>query len=136
MTTQLFEQTFLRTYELEIGTFRFYENIVIGQIREGMQIDLDNSLPLFALAWEQYRNKPVVYISDRKNSYSLDPTMHYETKKLVPFVAGYAWVVYDDRCEKVARLEERFLDFPTEVFRSMQPALEWAWNLLQEKEQD
>lgn len=136
MTTQLFEQTFIRTHELEIGTFRFYENIVIGQIREGMQINLDSSLPLFALAWEQYKNNPVVYISDRKNSYSLDPTMHYETKKLVPFVAGYAWVVYDDRSEKVAHLEERFLDFPTGVFRSLENALEWAWNLLQDKEQD
>mgnify|MGYP001025394348 FL=1 len=136
MTTQLFEQTFMRTHELEIGTFRFYEDIVIGQIREGKQITLDNSLPLFALAWEQYRNRSLVYISDRKNSYSLDPTMHFETKKLLPFVAGYAWVVYNPVAERAARLEERFLDFPTSVFRSMDPALTWAWNLLQEKQKD
>jgi hypothetical protein len=136
MTTKLFEQTFLRTHELEIGTFRFYEDVVIGEIREGKQISLDNSLPLFALAWEQYRNKSMVYISDRKHSYSLDPTMHFETKKLLPFVAGYAWVVYNPVAERAARLEERFLDFPTAVFRSMDPALTWAWNLLQEKEQD
>ncbi|MDX1331398.1 MAG: hypothetical protein R3252_00090 [Robiginitalea sp.] len=135
MTTQLFEQTFMRTHELEIGTFRFYEDIVIGEIREGKQVSLDNSLPLFALAWEQYRNKSVVYISDRKNSYSLDPTMHFETKKLVPFIAGYGWVVYNPVAERAARLEERFLDFPTAVFRSMDPALEWAWDLLRKKQQ-
>jgi len=136
MTTQLFEQTFRKTHELEIGTFRFYENVIIGQIREGMQINLDNALPIFALGWEQYKNKDVVYISDRKYSYSLDPTMHFETKKLVPFIAGYGWVVYNPVAERAARLEERFLDFPTAVFRSMDPALTWAWNLLQEKQQD
>jgi len=136
MTTQLFEQTFIRTHELEIGTFHFYENIVIGQIREGMQINLDNVLPVFAMAWEQYRNKSVVYISDRKYSYSLDPTMYFETKKLVPFIAGYAWIVYNERCEKVARLEERFLDFPTSIFRSRDAALNWAWNLLQDQQKD
>ena len=136
MTTQLFEQTFMRTHELEIGTFRFYEDMVVGEIHEGKQITPDNSLPLFALAWEQYRNKSMVYISDRKNSYSLDPTMHFETKKLLPFVAGYAWIVYNPVAERAARLEERFLDFPTAVFRSMDPALTWAWNLLQENQQD
>ena len=134
MSTQFLEQTFLKTYELEIGTFRFYENIVIGRIKEGMQVSLDNALPVFALAWEHYRDKPVVYISDRKHSYSLDPTMHFETNKLVPFVAGYAWVVYNDRTERVSCLEERFLNFPTAVFRSMDPALAWAWNILQEKQ--
>ncbi|MEJ2584267.1 MAG: hypothetical protein P8Z38_04270 [Robiginitalea sp.] len=136
MTTQLFEQTFIRTHELEIGTFHFYENVVIGQIREGKQINLDNSLPVFALGWEQYKNKSVVYISDRKYSYSLDPTMHFETKKLVPFIVGYGWVVYNSVAERAARLEERFLDFPTGIFRTRDAALEWAWDLLQEKEQD
>jgi hypothetical protein len=134
MTTKLFEQTFHQTHELEIGTFRFYEDVVIGQIRQGKQISLDDVLPLFALAWEHYQDKPLVYISDRKYSYSLDPTMHFETKKLLPFVAGYAWVVYNPIRERVARLEQRFLDLPTAVFRSMDPALEWAWKILQEQE--
>lgn len=134
MTTKLFEQTFNQTHELEIGTFRFYEDVVIGQIRQGKQITLDDALPLFALAWEHYRDKSVVYISDRKYSYSLDPTMHFETKKLLPFVAGYAWVVYNPIAERASRLEQRFLDFPTAVFRSMDPALEWAWKILQEQE--
>lgn len=136
MTSQLLEQSSLTIHELEIGTFRFYENLVIGEINRGAQITLDKVLPLFALAWEQYRNKPAVYISDRKNSYSLDPTMHFETSKLVPFVKGYAWVVYNPMTERVARLEQRFLNFPNAIFHSMDPALVWAWKLLQQKQEN
>ena len=131
ITIQGFEQSFLKTLELETGTFQFYDQVVIGQIREGMQVTLDNSLPLLSHAWELYRDKKIVYISDRKNSYSLDPTMHMELMKLVPFLAGYAWVVYNDLTERVAHLEARFLNCPTGIYRSMDPALLWARDLLQ-----
>lgn len=131
ITVRGFEQAFLKTLEMETGTFHFYEQVVIGQIREGMQVTLDNSLPLLSHAWEVYRDKKIVYISDRKNSYSLDPTMHMELLKLVPFLAGYAWVVYNDLTERVAHLEARFLDCPTAIYRSLDPALLWARGLLQ-----
>lgn len=136
MTTDLFEQTYLTTHELDIGTFRFYDQVVIGEIREGKSINLDTALPLLALGYEFYKNKPAVYISNRKHSYSLDPTMHYETLKLVPYLAGYAWVVYNDINEKNARLESRFLQCPNSVHRSMDTALAWAFQLLRRQALD
>jgi hypothetical protein len=136
MTTAHLEQTYLTTHELDIGTFRFYDELVIGQVKEGAQVTLDKALPLLALGWEQYRNKPVIYISDRKFSYSLDPTMHFETKKLVPYLSGYAWVVYNKLNEQNARLESRFLDCPTHICSSMASALLWASELLKRQRLD
>lgn len=136
MTSHLLENSYLKTHELEIGTFRFYDSVIIGQIREGMQVTLDDALPLLALGWEQYRNRPVVYISDRKYSYSLDPTMHFETKKLVPYLSGYAWVVYNRLNEQNARLEARFLDCPTQICSSLDAAIAWAGDLLKRQQLD
>ena len=136
MTTEFFEKSYLTTHELDIGTFRFYDHIVIGEIKEGKSINLDLALPLLALAWEHYKKKPVVYISNRKFSYSLDPTMHFETLKLAPYLAGYSWVVYNDINEKNARLEARFLQCPNAVHRSMDAALAWAFQLLSRLELD
>ena len=136
MITDFLKKAYLTTHELEIGTFRFYNQVIIGQIKEGKSITLDDILPLLALGWEHYQNKPVVYISDRKFSYSLDPTMHYETMKLVPYLAGYAWVVYNEINEKNARLESRFMKCPNSVHKSMDPALEWALQLLKRQELD
>ncbi len=136
MTTDLFEQTYLTTHELDLGTFHFYDQVVIGEIREGKSVNLDTALPLLALGYEFYKNKPAVYISNRKHSYSLDPTMHYETLKLVPYLAGYAWVVYNDINEKNARLEARFLQCPNAVHRSMDTAVAWAYELLRRQALD
>ncbi|MGB5314583.1 MAG: hypothetical protein WBN56_01150 [Robiginitalea sp.] len=131
MSTEFLEKTYLTTHDLAIGTFSFYEHVVVGQVREGMQICMDNILPLLALSWEAYRNTSVVYISDRKYSYSLDPTMYYEVKKLAPHITGYAWVVYNEINRKIAELEARFVHCPNAIYPTIDNALQWAVNLLQ-----
>jgi len=133
MSTDFLEKTYLTTHELAIGTFRFYEQVVVGRVREGMQISMDNVLPLLALSWEAYRNTSVVYISDRKYSYSLDPTMYYEVQKLAPHITGYAWVVYNEINRKTAELEARFVQCPKAIHHTMDNALQWSVNLLQNK---
>lgn len=135
MSTDSLEKTYLTTHELAIGTFRFYEQVVVGQVREGLQISMDNVLPLLALSWEAYRDTSVVYISDRKYSYSLDPTMYYEVQKLAPHITGYAWVVYNEINRKTAELEARFLQCPKAIHHTMDNALQWSVNLLQNEGQ-
>jgi hypothetical protein len=136
MSTEFLDKTYLTTHDLAIGTFRFYEQIVVGQVHQGIQISLDNALPLLALSWEVYRNTSVVYISDRKYSYSLDPTMYYEVKKLVPQIAGYAWIVYNDINRQIAELEARFVQCPCAIHSTMSDALQWSLDLLKSPDQD
>jgi hypothetical protein len=136
MSIEFLEKTYLTTHDLAIGTFHFYEQIVVGQVREGMQISLDNALPLLALSWEAYQNTPVVYISDRKYSYSLDPTMYYEVQKLAPHITGYAWIVYNDINRQIAELEARFLQCPCAIHPTMNYALQWSLDLLKGPDQE
>ncbi|MDM9630049.1 hypothetical protein [Robiginitalea aurantiaca] len=132
MSSEFLEKTYLTTHELAIGTFNFYEHVIVGQIREGMQISIDNVLPLLALSWEAYQNTSMVYISDRKYSYSLDPTMYYEVKKLIPYMKGYAWVVHNDFNRQVAEIEARFLQCPNAIHSSMSDALKWSLKILED----
>jgi hypothetical protein len=133
MSTNFLERTYLTTHELAIGTFRFYKHVIVGQVHEGTQISLDNVLPLLALSWEAYRDQSVVYISDRRHSYSLDPTMYYEVKKLVPHMKGYTWVVYNDINRQIAELEARFLTCPSAIHTSLESALQWSLQLLKDQ---
>lgn len=122
---------FIADHELDFGRFRFYKNLVIGEIFEGARMNFDKALPLLAIAALYYSEEnPLVYLSDRKSSYSLDPTMHREIYKLFPFMLGYGVVVYNDLNLKVAKLEQRFLCCPSEVFSSMDQALAWAAHLI------
>jgi hypothetical protein len=133
MSTEFLEKSYLTTHDLAIGTFSFYKHVIVGQVREGMQISMDNVLPLLALSWEAYQNTSVIYISDRKYSYSLDPTMYFEVRKLIPQMTGYAWVVYNDINRQIAELEARFLQCPNAIHMSMDEALKWSVGILESK---
>ena len=125
------DTTFLAEHHLDIGIFRFYRNIVIGQVRQGTKICFEKALPVLALGMEFYSEKcPVVYLSDRRFSYSIDPTMHMEIQKLYPFLLGYGAVVYNDLNQRVARLEQRFITCPTGIFHSVEAGLDWAQDLI------
>ena len=122
---------FIANHELDFGRYRFYKNLVIGEVFEGAKMDFDRILPLLAIAALYYSEEtPFVYLSDRKFSYSIDPTMHREIHKLFPFILGYGVVVYNDINHQVARLEQRFLHCPSGVFHSMDEALAWASHLI------
>lgn len=127
------ETLFIAEHQLEIGTFRFYKNLIIGNINRGSKITLDQALPLLAI-WPLYYNEaqPMVYLSNRKNSYSIDPTMHLEIQKLFPFLLGYGAVVYNEINYRVAQLEQQFLQCPSGIFHDLDAAITWASELIED----
>jgi hypothetical protein len=125
---------FIADHELDFGRYRFYRNLIIGEVFEGAKMDFDKILPLLAIAALYYSEEnPFVYLSDRKSSYSLDPPMHREIHKLFPFLLGYGVIVYNDLNYRVARLEQRFLQCPSGLFRSTDEAVAWAAGLIENK---
>ncbi len=121
----------IKKYTLDIGTFYFYENFIIGEIIEGANLNFESGKELFRLAKTHYENNiPFVYISNRINSYSLIPTGHYKTIELFPNLKGYAIVVYNDINYKIAELEQSFISWPSNIFNTLEDAVEWAHQLI------
>lgn len=116
---------------LDIGTLYFYKNFVVTEIKEGMTLSFEKALPMFLLAKKYYGNKtPFVYISNRIYSYSFEPTAHYKSTKLFPNLVGFAVVSYGTISNKVAHLEQAFLNVPTEIFHNLEDAIEWVDQLI------
>ncbi len=121
----------LAVHDLDIGVFRFYPNLVVSEIREGTVVTFEKALPLFSLGLEYYDvNTSLVYISDRKNSYSIDPTLHMEAKEIFANLIGYGVVAYNEMSRKIAALEQKFVACPMAVFNSLDEAESWAQSLL------
>ncbi|MCW5516421.1 hypothetical protein [Muriicola sp. Z0-33] len=121
----------LGTLELDIGFFRFYPNLVVSEMKEGVVVNFDNCLPLFIKALEYYTtDTPLIYISNRINSYSFDPTLHLEAKTVYSNLKGYGVVVYDEMNYRIALLEQKFMDCPVNIFYSIEEAKIWASKLL------
>ncbi|GAA4270936.1 hypothetical protein U6A24_03465 [Aquimarina gracilis] len=116
---------------LDIGTFYFYENFIVGEIVEGVNLNFESGKELFKLAQANYKNdKPFVYISNRINSYSFIPTGHYKSVALFPNLKGYATVVYNDINYRIAELEQSFMNWPNGIFENLEDAIDWAEDIL------
>ncbi|MBQ4820308.1 hypothetical protein [Aquimarina sp. MMG016] len=127
------DKKFKNKHDLDIGSFYFYENFIIGEVGEGMSLDFESGNKLYQLIDTHYKKKvPYVYISNRIHSYSFTPTRLYGASEHFPNLKGYAIVTYDTINNKVAQLEKKFSDIPTSLFNNLGDAILWAEELISE----
>ncbi|GAA4110405.1 hypothetical protein GCM10022393_07440 [Aquimarina addita] len=126
-----YKEQFLERHENEMGSFFFYKNFIIAEMKEGVALNYENSKMQYELGKKYYGNKtPFVYISHRLNSYSITPTDHYKSVKTFPNLVGLAIVSYSSITIKVAELEKAFLDIPVNISDNLDDALYWAEDLI------
>ncbi|MBM1105416.1 STAS/SEC14 domain-containing protein [Aurantibacter crassamenti] len=124
-------QELIAEHNLEIGKFLFYTNIIVGEFREGVHVTKENAIEPIYISQKIYGEyKPIVYISHRKNSYSMDPVEYKEVVDLFPNFKGFAIVSQNKYRRMIASLEKLFIKKPIEVFENMDSALIWAEKLL------
>lgn len=124
------QQELLLEHTLDIGTFQFYENILVGEFYEGVHVTFENASEPIKMAQEFYRNKPLVYISNRLHSYSMDPMAYRKASNMFPDFQGFAIVSTNKYRRMLISLEKIFISKPTAVFYELSAAFEWAEEVL------
>ena len=125
------DKTLIRKHDLDVGTFSFYKNYMVSEIKEGMGISYDNAKEMLQLAKTYFGNTtPFVYISNRKNSYSFNPTSHFKTTQMFPNLKGFAAVTYDPINHEIAQMEQSFLNVPVKIFINLEDAIEWVEEII------
>ncbi len=118
-------------HTIDIGSFYFYKNFVIGKVKEGLDLNFESGKKLYELIKQYYKSSiPFVYISDRINSYSFKPTRIYGSQDYFPNLKGYAIVTYNSLNYKVAKLEETFTNMPTYIAENLDDAICWSEKLV------
>ena len=129
------KQKLIAEYTFSVGHFRYYSNIIIGEFNEGVHVTKENASEPIKFAQEICgTEKPLVYISHRLHSYSIDPTGYIEMAALFPNFAGFAIVSNNRYRRMLANIEKLFIKRPIAVFYDMDKALEWADSLLATEE--
>lgn len=104
---------------------------MVAEVKEGIAFTFENAQEMLQLAKEYYGNKtPFVYISNRVNSYSFNPTAHFKTATMFTNLKGYATVTYDTINHEIAHMEESFMNRPVKNFRILEDAIAWAEQLI------
>lgn len=125
-------QELIAEHQLEIGKFLFYTNIVVGEFYEGVHVTKENAIEPIYISQQIYGEyKPIVYISHRLNSYSMDPVGYKEVVEMFPNFKGFAIVSKNKYRRMLASLEKLFIKKPIGVFDNMDSAFYWADKLLE-----
>jgi hypothetical protein len=115
--------------EREIATVYFYKKIIIVEAKEGVNLSYKTAFSLLIKVLAMLKNKPWVYISNRKNSYSVTPT-DYKYLKHVSTIKGLAVVVSSQTGQINAEIEKSFYNGPYEIFNDLNNAVSWASGIL------
>ncbi|MFT5752492.1 MAG: hypothetical protein ACI86L_002005 [Dokdonia sp.] len=113
----------------EFGNVQIIDNIVIAVMNEGILFGTSYNTQLLSFCEEQLGSKPYGYISFRKNSYAVDPTVYLQTAQNTN-IRAIAVVSEQDIQKYNVTIEKQFFNHPFEVFESLAQATNWMHNVL------
>lgn len=126
------KQTPISVHNLEVGKFTIYQNIIVVEFNEGVHVNFENAALLIQIAQMAFGSEtPIVYISNRINSYSVNLTSYKEFIEVFPNYIALAIVTKNKRRRMLAKLERFFVKKPIQVFDHLEEAFDWAEEMLE-----
>ncbi|WP_299435003.1 STAS/SEC14 domain-containing protein [uncultured Maribacter sp.] len=72
----------VKEYQLEIGKIQVFDTHMVSIFNEGVTLTLERVFQIIGIAEIHFKNKPFGYVSYRKNSYVIDPTIYSHLREL------------------------------------------------------
>ncbi|MBN2867946.1 MAG: hypothetical protein JXK08_04680 [Flavobacteriaceae bacterium] len=110
-------------------TIEFTGQIAIATIGEGVHVDYDTSRIITQTCIDYFKNKPFVYLTHRKNSYSVDVTKYTYINDLNN-LKGFG-VISTSLSARNAEIESLFISIPFEIFDTLEEGIKWANTILE-----
>ncbi len=113
--------------EFEFGVFYFFDGLVISEMKKGIVLEWEMAEKAVLAAQEIFRkNQPIVYISNRVNSYSVNPLDWVKFYNHRHQLAHYAVVGRTNGSFASAMLERLFFKSSIVQFEDLGDALQWG----------
>ncbi|MFN4763950.1 hypothetical protein ACKGJN_12555 [Gillisia sp. Q332] len=122
----------IETMELNFTTLKFYKDFVVSKIKEDVVLDKNNTEALVEACSGIYQGERFIYISQRFNSYNVDPLIYVDLEKATN-LWGIAIVSTKASALKMAFFEKNFAKFPFEIFTEFEESLTWAKEILRKE---
>lgn len=114
---------------IDFAKIAIHDRFMIVEVNTGVHLNPDHHDVLEEVAKLYFKDDPFIYITHRKNSYSVDPIIYKKTSQLKSLV-GFAVVVDVPVSKANAEIEKLFLNKPFEIFQSLDNAIVWAKKVL------
>ena len=118
------KKIFVREYELEIGKIQVFENYMVSIFDEGATLTLERAYQIIGISEIHFRDKNFGFISLRKNSFAIDPTIYNYLKQLDNLKA-FAIVSVKEIDMHNFKIEKLFYKKSMKFFIEYDNALKW-----------
>lgn len=113
--------------EFEFGVFYYFDGLVIGEMKEGAELKWENAKKAVHASQDFFGNQvPIVYISNRVNSYSIVPTDWIKFYQNRHQLAHYAVVGQTQGSLASVVLERMFFKNSIVQFQDLEDAIKWG----------
>jgi len=121
-----FKKTIIvREYQLDIGKVQVFDNYMVAIFDEGITLTLERVYQIIGISEIHFREKKFGFISLRKNSYAVDPTIYTYLRELVNLKA-FAIVSIKEMDMHNFKIEKLFFKKPMKFFIEYTNALAWV----------
>ncbi|MBT9189586.1 STAS/SEC14 domain-containing protein [Zobellia russellii] len=115
----------VREYQLDVGKIQVYENYMVSLFDEGATLTLERVYQIIGISEIHFRDKNFGYISLRKNSYAVDPTIYTYLRQLDNLKA-MAIVSVKEIDMHNFKIEKLFYKKPMKFFIEFDNAVAWV----------
>ena len=115
----------IRHYDLGFAEVFIYEFYLLVQVKEGYAVEINDIDFLHALIDKYFKDRKFIYISNRVNSYSVNPLI-YPKVAAIENLVGMAVVADTDIKIKTAIFEKSFSSKPFQICSTLDEAIIWS----------
>lgn len=115
----------VREYELEVGKIQVFDDYMVSIFDEGATLTLERAYQVIGISEIHFRDRPFGYISLRKNSYAIDPTVYTYLRELENLKA-FAIASVKEIDMHNFNIEKMFYKKPMKFFIKYDNALAWV----------
>ena len=115
----------VREYRLDIGTVQVFDDYMVSVFDEGATLTMERAYQIIGISEIHFRDKNFGYISWRKNSYAVDPTI-YSNLRVILNQKAFAIVSKKKIDIHNFKIEKLFYKNTMEFFIEFDNALTWV----------
>ncbi len=115
----------VKEYVLEVGKIQVYDDYMVSIFDEGATLTIERAYQIIGISEIHFRKKPFGYISLRKNSYAIDPTVYTYLRELENLKAFAITSVKEIDMHNF-NIEKMFYKKPMKFFIKYDNALAWV----------
>src|SRR5690606_12842090 len=122
----------VREYRLDIGYIQVFGDYMVANFDEGSTVTLERAYQIIGISEIHFRDRNFGYISERKNSYAVDPTI-YNYLRGLDNLKAFAIVSKKEIDMHNFKIEKLFYKKSMEFFIEYDNALVWVKKRLKYK---